>query len=238
MNETLKLLENRKSVRVFTDEPITAEEKQAILSAAMRAPTAGNMMLYTILDITDQELKETLAETCDHQPFIAEAPLVLIFCADYRRWMKKFEACGCGDGNPEKPEEGSLLLACNDAIIAAQSAVVAAESLGIGSCYIGDVLENCETHVKLLNLPEAVIPITMIVFGKPTEQQKTRPQLGRFAQNMIVFENSYRDLTEEEITEFAADRNITAFYNRKHISDFMHEMNRSSRALIQHWLGK
>ena len=106
MNETLKLLENRKSVRVFTDEPITAEEKQAILSAAMRAPTAGNMMLYTILDITDQQLKETLAETCDHQPFIAEAPLVLIFCADYRRWMKKFEACGCGDGRAAGRAEG------------------------------------------------------------------------------------------------------------------------------------
>ena len=238
MNQTLKDIYARKSVRVYEDKPIGAEEKRAILEAAIQAPTAGNMGLFSIIDITDQELKNKLAETCDHQPFIAEAPLVLIFCADYRRWMKKFEACGCGDGNPEKPEEGSLLLACNDAIIAAQSAVVAAESLGIGSCYIGDVLENCETHVKLLNLPEAVIPITMIVFGKPTEQQKTRPQLGRFAQNMIVFENSYRDLTEEEITEFAADRNITAFYNRKHISDFMHEMNRSSRALIQHWLGK
>ena len=238
MNEVINQLIERRSVRVFTDRKITAREKSAILQAAVNAPTAGCQQLYTIIDVTDQNLKERLAESCDHQPFIAEAPLVLIFCADYRRWMKKFEACGCGDGNPEKPEEGNLLLACNDAIIAAQSAVVAAESLGIGSCYIGDVLENCETHVKLLNLPEAVIPITMIVFGKPTEQQKTRPQLGRFAQNMIVFENSYRDLTEEEITEFAADRNITAFYNRKHISDFMHEMNRSSRALIQHWLGK
>lgn len=238
MNETLKLLESRKSMRVFTEEPITAEEKQAILSAAMRAPTAGNMMLYSILDITDQKLKDTLAETCDHQPFIATAPLVLIFCADYRRWMKKFEACGCGDGNPAKPEEGNLLLACNDAIIAAQSAVVAAESLGIGSCYIGDVLEQCETHVELLKLPEAVIPITMIVFGKPTEQQKNRTQLGRFPQEMVVFENAYRDLNEQEIAQFASDRNVEAFYNRKHVSTFMDEMNRSSRALIQHWLGK
>ncbi len=238
MNETLQLLLNRKSVRAFSDEPITPEEKEAILAAAMRAPTAGNMMLYSILDITDQSLKETLAETCDHQPFIATAPLVLIFCADYRRWMQKFAAIGCDDGNPAKPEEGNLLLACNDAIIAAETAVIAAESLGIGSCYIGDVLEQAETHIDILKLPEYVIPISMVVFGKPTEQQKNRKLLGRFPKEMVVFENAYRDLTPEEIEEFAKDRNVEAFYNRKHVSEFMDEMNRSSRALIAHWLSK
>lgn len=238
MNETLKLLQNRKSVRSYSDEPITPEEKQRILSAAMRAPTAGNMMLYSILDITDQSLKDKLAETCDHQPFIAKAPLVLIFCADYRRWMRKFAASGCDGGNPLPPEEGNLLLACNDAIIAAQTAVVAAESLGIGSCYIGDVLEQCETHVELLHLPEYVIPVSMVVFGKPTESQKNRTQLSRFPQQMIVFENGYRELTDEELTEFGNERNIEAFYNRKHVSGFMEEMNRSARALIRHWLNK
>lgn len=238
MNETLNLIENRKSVRAFTDEPITAEEKEQILHAAMRAPTAGNMMLYSILDITDQALKEKLAETCDHQPFIAAAPLVLIFCADYRRWMRKFAACGCAGGNPAKPEEGNLLLACNDAIIAAQTAVIAAESLGIGSCYIGDVLEQCETHIELLNLPEHVIPISMVVFGKPIEQQKNRKLLDRFPKDMIVFENQYHDLTDEELDQFGNERSVEAFYKRKHVSDFMDEMNRSSRALIQHWLSK
>ncbi|HZK28904.1 MAG TPA: nitroreductase family protein, partial [Clostridia bacterium] len=205
MNPTLTLLQNRKSVRSYSDQPITTQEKQAILSAAMRAPTAGNMMLYSILDITDQALKEKLSQTCDHQPFIAQAPLVLVFCADYRRWMKKFAVCECDGGTPAKPEEGNLLLACSDALIAAQTAVVAAESLDIGSCYIGDILEQAETHIKLLDLPEYVMPITMVVFGHPTPQQRDRKQLNRFPQDMIVFENTYRDLSDEEIQDFAAD---------------------------------
>ena len=71
MNETLRVLMERKSVRVFEKRPIGPEEKQAILNAAMRAPTAGNSMLYSILDVTDQALKDKLAITCDHQPFIA-----------------------------------------------------------------------------------------------------------------------------------------------------------------------
>ena len=70
-NEVIKELLERKSVRVYTDQPISEEDKKVILQAAMEAPTAGNQQLYTILDITDQELKEKLSETCDHQPFIA-----------------------------------------------------------------------------------------------------------------------------------------------------------------------
>ena len=75
MNEILESLHRRKSVRVFTDEPVGEGEKQAVLAAAFQAPTAGNQQLYTILDITDQSIKDTLAETCDHQPFIARAPM-------------------------------------------------------------------------------------------------------------------------------------------------------------------
>ena len=238
MNKTLELLQNRKSIRSFSDQPITIEEKQIILSAAMRAPTAGNMMLYSIIDVTDPELKKTLSETCDHQPFIAKASMVLVFCADYRRWMRKFTLCGCDEGTPAKPEEGNLLLACSDALIAAQTAVIAAESLSIGSCYIGDILEQSETHIKLFNLPENVMPITMVVFGHPTSQQLDRKQPDRFPQEMIVFENKYQDLTDEQLQHFASSTNIEAFYQRKHVSDFAKEMNRSSRSLMDHWLNK
>ena len=235
MNETLQLLQDRKSVRVFSEQPVTPEEKQAILAAAMRAPTAGNMMLYSILDVTDPALKERLAETCDHQPFIAKAPMVLVFCADYRRWMQKFAACGCGDGKPVAPKEGNLLLANCDALIAAQSAVVAAESLGIGSCYIGDMLENFEIHKDLLHLPQYVVPATLVVFGHPTEDQKNRKQLKRFPQEMIVFENTYQDLSAAQAEQFADNLNIPAFYNRKHASAFSAEMNRSARAILDAW---
>ena len=190
-NEILKALSARKSVRVFTDRPVTAEERAAILKVAFQAPTAGNQQLYTILDITDQKLKDTLAETCDHQPFIAQAPLVLIFCADCQKWYDAFAAGGC---QPRKPGVGDLLLACSDANIAAQNAVTAAWSLGIGSCYIGDVMEQCETHRRLLHLPEYVFPAAMVVFGYPTAQQQSREKPRRRALPHIVHENGYRRL--------------------------------------------
>lgn len=90
ITNTIQELFDRKSVRVFTDQEILPEEKELILKAAAAAPTAGNQQLYTILDITDQELKDKLAETCDHQPFIAKAKMVLIFCADYQNGTMLF----------------------------------------------------------------------------------------------------------------------------------------------------
>ena len=86
MNSILQCLWDRKSTRVFLEKPIPQEVQEAIIQAAMQAPTAGNQMLYTILRITAPSLKEQLAETCDHQPFIAKAPLVLLFLADFQRW--------------------------------------------------------------------------------------------------------------------------------------------------------
>ena len=129
-NPILQSLFDRKSVRVYEEKPIPAEMKQAILEAAAQAPSAGCQQLYTILDITDPALKEALAESCDHQPFIAKAPLVLVFCADCKKWYDAYLEAGC---TPRAPGVGDLMLAVTDAAIAAQNAVVAAESFGIGS---------------------------------------------------------------------------------------------------------
>ncbi|MCI8395523.1 MAG: nitroreductase, partial [Acutalibacter sp.] len=128
MNQTIDVLMKRKSVRQFEEKEIPADVKEAILAAAMRAPTAGNSMLYSILDVTDQKLKDLLSESCDHQPFIATAPLVLVFLADYRRWVRKFAQAGC---DAPKPRLSDLILSTNDAVIAAHAACVAAESFGI-----------------------------------------------------------------------------------------------------------
>ncbi len=240
-NETLATLMNRKSVRVFEETAIPADAKEAILAAAMRAPTAGNSMLYSILNITDQTLKDTLAISCDHQPFIAKAPLVLVFCADYHRWNRKFKQAGCDDvieGGVPAPGMGDLLLAANDTVIAAHAACVAAESLGIGSCYIGDILENFEQHKALFHLPAQVVPISMLVFGYPTQQQKDRAQPPRFAKEMVMFENAYRELSEAELLDYKPNDATVAFFKRKYISDFMVEMNRSSEEIVKHWKQK
>lgn len=238
MNEVLRQIKGRKSVRVYEDKPIDLSTKKAIVNAAFEAPTAGAMMLYSILVISDQNLKEKLAITCDNQPFIAKAPLVLIFLADYQRW---FDAYTIADCNPRKPGEGDILLACADALIAAQNTVVAAESLGVGSCYIGDIIENCETVKELLELPDYVLPAAMVVYGYPTESQKTRKKPARFQEKYIVFENKYHRLSQEEHEEMhrtkndgsrLADKNISesieAICKRKYMSDFSLEMNRSA----------
>ena len=194
-NPTLDALCARKSVRVFTEEPVPQAVKNALFQAAMQAPTAGNQMLYTILDITDAALKARLADLCDHQPFIADAPVVLVFVADCQRWYDGFAAAGCA---PRPPREGDLLLAAADAAIAAQNTVVAAESFGLGSCYIGDILENCEDVRSALALPPYAVPAAMLVLGRPTQQQRERRKPARFDARYIVRENRYRRMTPEE----------------------------------------
>ena len=169
-NPILQSLYARKSVRVFEEKAIPSGMKQAILEAAAQAPSAGCQQLYTILDITDPALKAALADSCDHQPFIAKAPLVLVFCADCRKWYDAYKEAGC---TPRTPGVGDLMLAVTDTAIAAQNAVVAAESFGIGSCYIGDIMENCDTQRSLLHLPDYVFPAVMLVFGWPTSSRRT-----------------------------------------------------------------
>ena len=241
MNETLQVLMNRKSVRVFEPKPIGPEEKQAILNAAMRAPTAGNSMLYSILDVTDQALKDKLAITCDHQPFIASAPMVLVFLADYRRWVRKFQQAGCE--NVPNPRLSDLILATNDTVIAAHAACVAAESLGIGSCYIGDIIEQWEQHKEMFHLPQFVAPVSMLVFGYPTQQQKDRPKPQRCAMEHIVHENGYRTMDGAELRDAFGykastsgfDAWCTAFHNRKYDSGFAREMSRSVAEYLEQY---
>jgi FMN reductase (NADPH)/FMN reductase [NAD(P)H] len=257
-NPTIDLLLKRKSIRVYDDRIISGAEKEVIIQAAMRAPTAGNMMLYTIIEIEDQALKDQLAVTCDNQPFIARAPYVLLFAADYQRWYDYYFCSGAIQVADEaqilhrRPEEGDLLLACCDTLIAAETAVIAAEALGIGSCYIGDILEHYETHRDLFALPQYVLPVTLICFGYPTPEQAERKQPSRFAREYIVHKNSYRRLSPEELEEMMRPNNArfashgpradgianTGQLNffKKFNADFSIEMSRSVRAMLADWL--
>ncbi len=245
MNEVLQQLHDRKSVRVYEARAVEPEVKQAILEAAIQAPTAGNMALYTILDITDPAIKAKLAVSCDNQPFIATAPMVLVFCADYRRWYDVF--CDHVE-EVRKPDMGDLFLAQADTLIAAQNVVVAAHSLGLGSCYIGDITENFEFHQELLKLPQYVVPAAMLCIGYPTQQQKDRPKPPRHQVFDLVHENGYnmeksrqmaRMLQTQQGKEGAEFSDwLNRFCKRKWNSEFSREMSRSCTAMVNHWLGK
>ena len=245
MNEIIKSLKNRKSVRQFLEKEIPSDIKAEILNAALTAPTAGNMTLYTVLDITDKALKQKLSVTCDNQPFIEKAPLVLVFCADYYRWYKAY----CDNSEYVRPlGAGDLFLANQDALIAAQNTVVAAESLGVGSCYIGDIIENYEIHKELFNLPEYVVPTCMLVFGYPTENQIKREKPPRFNVEDIVFENGYNIQKANELERMLIKRQnispeeiggyIKRFCKRKHNGEFSKEMTRSSNSMIKDFCKK
>jgi len=256
MNPVMELILNRKSIRAYEAKEISEQVKDEILKATLRAPTAGNMLLYSIINVQDQNIKDTLAKTCDNQPFIAKAPLVLLFLADDQRWYDYYmvsgvkELCEQNKVPMRKPEEGDLFLAC-DALIAAQTAVIAAESLGLGSCYIGDIMENDEVHRELFNLPRYVFPICLVCFGYPTQGQKERELTRRFHKKFIVFENQYQRLDRASFEEMYHDlhertfkdrealegaRNIGQLnYLRKFSADFSKEMSRSVRAILAAW---
>ena len=250
MNPTIDLMNARSSTRAYDPTPLSDEERQTILETAMRAPTGCNLMLYSIIEIDDQALKDRLAVTCDDQPFIARAPWVLIFVADFQKWIDLFaisDVAGLpGVRHRMTPGLGDLMDACADALIAAQNAVIAAESLGIGSCYIGDILEQAETHAELLGLPTYTMPVAMLCFGRP---RASRPPTPHYTKHM-VHKNAYARLSPEELRQELAE--LGAFhsprgfpdgianegqnvYARKYTADFAHEMNRSVAVWLERW---
>ena len=242
-NDLLRNISERVSLRRYDDKDISDRHMDIILDSAIKAPTAGNMMMYSILKITDDDLKESLSKTCDNQPFIKKAPVVLVFVADVKKWFDYYKICG--EENVKTPQINEFMLSVNDALIACQNAVLAAESLNIGSCYIGDIMENYEQVKSLLNLPKHTFPAAMITLGyyPPTMKRVYRD---RFDKEYVVFDNTYKSLDENELrlmfkhkeenmpkTNIYNAENVgQLFYRRKSDSDFSKEMARS----INKWM--
>lgn len=257
MSEVKDTIEQRISLRVYADQPISEEDENAILHAAMRAPTAGNQMLYSMIVIKDQAKKQRLAELCDHQAFIAKAPLMIVFAADHHKWFAYYqknhvkEFCEQNHFQFEAPQESDLLLAVQDAMIAAQNSVIAAEALHIGSCYIGDIIENGEKVKELLKLPQYTMPISMVVYGYYPPHYPKVPKK-RFDKKFIVFEDQYQLLSDDQIDEmfqeedthynpdnpYHAENFAQQFYARKTGAPFSKEMARSVRFWLKQWNGR
>lgn len=256
-NPTLQLLDARSSTRTFAkDAPITDDQRTAVLHAASRAPSAGAMMMYSILDIREQATLDRLAVLCDNQPMIAKAPWALIFVVDYAKWIDLFEHTGCyepefveatGKAPQRTPGLGEFGIAAQDAVIAAQNAAIAAEAVGLGSCYIGDVLEQAEQMRELLDLPVHTLPLSMLIIGKPN---KPRPATPHPVEGLVMGEH-YRRADEAtldaQVAEMdakfrphakAAGERVHDIYTRKHTSDFMREMGRSMGLWLKNWLGE
>ena len=252
-NTTIDLIESRRTIRSYSSKLLTQSEIDTIIRGAMRAPTAGNLMMYSIIQVSDQKLKDKLVKTCDNQPHIAKAPLVLLFLADMQRWWDYFQVCKveekCNEIGKEfqTPQESDLLLACCDALIAAQNSVIAAEALGIGSCYIGDIMENYEIHREMFDLPRWVFPITLLCYGYPKGDKIKIPLTTRFPQKYILFTNQYSRLSEINFKDMLKDdtRRIVVkeaenmgqqLYLGKLGAKYSMEMRRSVKVALKEWL--
>lgn len=255
MNDVISSINQRVSLRKFSDVPVTEEHKHEIINSALRAPTAGNLMFYSIIKIEDKETLKRLSVTCDNQPFIQNASFALIFVVDYQKLYdylahnNYFSYCKEQDLLPEFPELSDLLLGAQDAMCAAQNAVIAAESLNVGSCYIGDILENFEIHKELLRLEKLTYPLSMLVFGYyPTDYKKHIKN--RYDKKFVVFNEKYKRLNEDEIKEMfgpneknfnpnntlGAKNYAQMIYGRKIGGEFSIEMRRSAQKAFEEWI--
>jgi nitroreductase len=255
-NATLRTLFNRRSVRAYLDKPLSQSDIDTIILSAIRAPTAGNMMMYSIIEVKDQDLKNQLVKTCDNQSMIAKAPLVLLFLADMQRWYDFFkmshvqEFCQENNYSFRTPQESDLMLSACDALIAAQNAVIGAEALGIGSCYVGDIMENYEQHQQMFNLPQWVFPITLLCFGYPKKPEPPQNLRKRIDQQFIHYINQYKNLSDAELHEAFTYMNPQNSYPgeaknlgqhiflKKTGSDYAQEMVRSVKKIFDTWLEK
>lgn len=254
--DVLEVIEARSSTRKIAQDPLTDEQRSAVLHAATRAPSAGAMMMYSIIDIRNQETLDQLAVLCDDQPFIATAPWALVFVVDYAKWIDLFEHAGCFEPsfveqtgkNPRRaPGMGEFAIAAQDAVIAAQTAVIAAEAVGLGSCYIGDVVENAEAVGRLLDLPPYTLPLSMLVLGVPA---KERPATPHPVENIVMAERYRRAdaaTMDKQVAEMdamfrpharEAGERVRDIYTRKHTSPFMAEMGRSMGRWFKNWTGE
>lgn len=194
----LNTLSQHRSIRKYTDEPVSPELLNEIIEAGCRASTTGNMQVYSIINTTTAELKNKLAPTHFNQKMITEAPNVLTFCADFNRFNKW---CIQNSAEPGYDNFLSFMTAAIDALLVAQNVCVAAEAKGLGICYLGTTTYNAEEIIEILKLPRGVIPITTVTLGWPDE----KPTLtDRLPLKGILHSEVYNDYSKEEIIEIYA----------------------------------
>lgn len=253
-NETIKLIEQRRTIRSFEDRPIEPEILDKLKRLTLRAASGGNMTVYSIIEVTDPGIKHQLSIICDNQPMIERAPGVWVFLADMERWYNWINDGGSGERlgkSVRKPGIGDFHLAMQDAVIASENAAIAAEALGMGSCFIGDVIENYEDLQKLLDLPKYAAPASMLIFGYPKSIPQGEMTL-RPEPEFLFMENKYhkQDVAEcdemyKKHTESYIKKHILPhgniktyadhYFNRKYSSTFMDEMNRSAAVFLKRW---
>lgn len=185
----------RRSVRKYSDREVSRELLDSILEAAMKAPTCGNMQLYSVIVTRSEEGKKALAPAHFNQPMVTAAPVVLTVCADFNRFTRW---CELSDADPGYDNFLSFMNAMADASFFAQQIVAIAESEGLGTCYLGTVTYNADKISDTLGLPDLCVPVACITLGWPAEDGVETERLPLGA---IMHEEHYRSDSDDEIID-------------------------------------
>jgi len=195
LNGTIKILFERVSVRDFLDEKIPEDILHLILTAGAHSASAGNLQPYSIIRVEDDDKRKRLTKLCD-QAFIARAPVLLMFCIDFHRierWANLEVAPFTAASSFRH-----FWVSFQDTIICAQNVCTAADSVGLGSVYIGSVLECFSEIQRTLGLPDKVFPVVLVCIGYPRTKPEPQRKLGV---NVVVHSEKYHELDDKELLE-------------------------------------
>jgi FMN reductase (NADPH) len=170
----IELMHRHGSVRSYKPDPVPPDLVETLVAAAQRASTTSNLQVVSVVAVTEASRRARLAELCGQQPHIARAPLFLAWCADLRRLER---ACELRGYTQVTEYVENFLVGVLDAGLAAQNAALAAESLGLGICYIGGIRNNSQAVIDLLALPRLVFPVVGMTVGWPEAALVVRPRL-------------------------------------------------------------
>jgi nitroreductase len=191
----------RRTVRSFLDTPVEEEKVLKLLDAAIQAPSGGNIQPISIIRIEKPEGRDKLAKLAVNQPWVAKAPLCLLFCIDFHRTGKWAEAEGASYGGEKALM--SFLLAYADVFCSSENAVLCATSLGLGTGYIGMVLAAMTEIRQEFGLPDKVVPVVALCVGYPKKVPAGITKLPRAA---LVHSERYEEKSPEELKQLYREK--------------------------------
>ena len=205
----LELAKSHRSIRSYTPQDIDDTSLNDLLLTGLRSSSAGNMQTWSVIVTRDEVKKRHLYELHRKQRMVLEAPVLLTFCADVfrmREWIR------VNNSKQSFDDFLGFLTGAVDAVIAAQTITLAAESVGLGICYLGTTWWAADKIIEMMELPKGVLPVTTLVVGYPAEDPALRDRLPL---ELIVHQEKYHRLTDQEILETHAERekNAWARYN-------------------------
>ncbi len=208
MNENLTVvdaIQRHRSIRRYRPDPVHDDLLQQILEAGVRASSSGNMQAYSIIVTRDRSLRERLYEPHMQQNMVLDAPVLLTFCADFfrmRRWLRLSDAPDGFDNFM------SFMVAAIDAVLVSQNVALAAEENGLGICYMGSTLANCDKIGEILELPAGVVPVAGFSLGYPDEDPALRDRLPL---DGLVHYETYEAYSDERIRQIYHEREVAGW---------------------------